>query len=82
MKPRALARPSGTWFSSQMLGVGFLPRKIGFLASRYKWLDPVVLWYTWAFPRVMCHHLALSLRKLVCIFLGPGNNQLPFYREG
>lgn len=33
-------------------------------SQRGKWLDPAFLWYTWAFPRGMCYHLALPLRKV------------------
>lgn len=50
--------------------------------SRGKWLDPAFLWYTWAFPRGMCYQLALPLRKVIGVFLGPGDSQLPFCRKG
>lgn len=47
-------------------------------SQRGKWLDPAFLWYTWAFPRGLCCHLALPFKESVCIFLGPGDNQLLF----
>lgn len=34
--------------------------------------------FLWAFPRGMCLHLALPLKKPVCIFLGPSDTNFLF----